>query len=331
MKQELHQHFDTHLQKKASTGSLHPSFDKLFLKFPANINKLKNIIFYGPPGVGKYTLMLSCIKRYSASELKYEKKLTVTYNKEPYMIKMSDIHFEVDMSILGCNAKLLWNEIYNQIVDVTSSYQKYGIIICYNFHNINSELLEIFYSYMQGECASKIKFIIITEQIGFLPSNIINNCQILNIARPSNLEYNNCFNVNLDKSTTNGITNIKSLYNLPITEEYMKPHIKLCKRIITYLTKPSEMKFSTFRDVLYEILIYGFDISECVWYILEELISTKKIMKEKLADVLLNTYTFFLYYNNNYRPIYHLEDYMYSLIISINDYGGGSCNECIGI
>ena len=54
------------------------------------------------------------------------------------------------MSLLGCNSKTLWHEIFFQLVDIISVKQnKIGIIVCKNFHTINSELLEIFYSYMQ--------------------------------------------------------------------------------------------------------------------------------------------------------------------------------------
>jgi hypothetical protein len=31
---------------------------------------------------------------------------------------MSDIHYEIDMGFLGCNAKLLWNDIISQITNI---------------------------------------------------------------------------------------------------------------------------------------------------------------------------------------------------------------------
>ena len=48
--------------------------EKIFQKFPNKLNQLKNIIFFGPSGTGKYTQMLKSIKKYSPTELKYEKK-----------------------------------------------------------------------------------------------------------------------------------------------------------------------------------------------------------------------------------------------------------------
>ena len=71
-------------------------------------------------------------------------------NKKEHVFKISDIHFEIDMELLGCNAKILWNVIYYNILDIISTKADLtGIIVCKNFHMIHSELLETFYSYMQ--------------------------------------------------------------------------------------------------------------------------------------------------------------------------------------
>jgi DNA replication protein DnaC len=66
-------HFEEYIIEN-KRENLHPKLEKLYSKFPKEINKLRNLIFYGPSGVGKYTQMLKAIKKYSPSELKYEKK-----------------------------------------------------------------------------------------------------------------------------------------------------------------------------------------------------------------------------------------------------------------
>jgi hypothetical protein len=115
--------------------------------------------------------------------------------KQEYMYRISDIHYEIDMATLGCNSKLLWHDLFFQIVDIVSvslKTDKIGIIVCKNFHNIHNELLEIFYSYMRHPLQHiniQIKFIIITEHIGFIPDNIINACEIISIKRPSKQQY----------------------------------------------------------------------------------------------------------------------------------------------
>ena len=117
---------------------------------------MHNVILYGKSGIGKYTQSLKIIRKYSPTSLKYEKRMRVEVSKVEYIVRMSDVHFEVDMSLLGCNAKLVWNDIYNQIVDIISSRSlKAGIIMCKNMQCINSDLLDILYSYIQKDIMSK--------------------------------------------------------------------------------------------------------------------------------------------------------------------------------
>ena len=79
-----------------------------------------------------------------------EKKMILNSDKYNYSYKISDIHYEIDMGLLGCNAKLVWHELFLQIVDIISvSPNKKGIILCKNFHKIHTELLPLFYSYVQ--------------------------------------------------------------------------------------------------------------------------------------------------------------------------------------
>ena len=327
----LETHFDDYVVSNKRC-SLHPKLNKLYDSFPPKIENFKNIIFYGPRGVGKYTQALSCIRRYSNSELKYEKRLTINSNKENFIIKMSDIHFEVDMSLLGCNSKILWNDIYNQINDVVSTrVNTCGIILCKYFHKIHSELLDIFYSYMQSQSLNKIKliFVIITENISFIPDNIINNAQIISIPRPKISTYTSCLslknktndklkNVQIQPDNVSTIFNIKNI--ITNITELTNPHECICNAIIENIKHPDKIDFLPFRDILYDILIYELDINECIWYILTSLIKDKLINEDNISDILLKTNIFFQYYNNNYRPIYHLENYMYNLITIANGY-----------
>ena len=180
-------HFEEYIQENKRVN-LHPKLDKIYEKFPKTLEELKNVIFYGPSGTGKYTQMLKSIRQYSPSELKYKKKISLTYNKQQYFFKISDIHYEIDMSLLGCNSKVLWHEIYQQIIDIISAKaDKSGIIVCKYFHEIHSELLENFYSYMQLNISIpvQLKFILVTEEISFIPDNILNCCEIITVSRPS--------------------------------------------------------------------------------------------------------------------------------------------------
>lgn len=319
--------------------NLHPQLAQIYEKFPEDVKKLRNIILFGPPGTGKYSQCLYILKKYSPSSLKYEKRANVVYNKETsFFFKISDIHFEIDMSLLGCNSKQLWHEIYMLIIDIISSkHYDHGIIVCKNFHKINNELLEIFYSYMQSNNYSHfhITFFIITEEYSFINDNILNSCFTINIPRPSKTQYNKIVHNNFISNTfenkdektekrnsfiklnkndkTFNISNIKNINN-------QQPYYQLlCDKILTHILNYNEMNLLHFREILYEILIYQMNIYCVVWYILYVLINREdKITSTNITKTLVKTFEFLKYFNNNYRPIYHLENYFLFLCQQIN-------------
>lgn len=308
--------------------NLHPQLTKYYDKFPQDIHKLKNIILFGPSGTGKYSQCLYIIKKYSPSSLKYEKKANVTYNKDPFFFKISDIHYEIDMSLLGCNSKQLWHEIYMLIIDIISTKQhKSGIIVCKNFHKINNELLEIFYSYMQSNNYSHlhITFFFITEEYSFINDNILNSCNTINIPRPSKAQYNKIIHNNfiLTKTESNeysekqndfiklnqndktfNVSNIKNINN-------NQPSYKLlCDKILKQILNYNEINLLQFRETMYEILIFEMNIYCVIWYILQVLINEENILTStNITKTMIKTFEFLKYYNNNYRPIFHLENY----------------------
>jgi hypothetical protein len=316
----LDTHFDDYLQS-SNKISLHPSFKKIYESFPSNINDLRNIIFYGPSGVGKYTQVLNAIKKYSPSELKYEKKLTVIYNKTSYLFKISDIHFEIDMSILGCNAKLLWNDIYINIIDILSSrVNKNGIIVCKNFHKIHGELLDCFYSYIQqNNKMVHLTYILISESVSFIPDTTSNNFHIISIPRPSKSNYNKILDTKLpNKYDIKTIHNIKNI--ITKTSSFTINIHNYIEQLHTLLMSPANLKFGQFRDVIYDIFIYDMEIGTIIWLLLKKCFINNDIPTDEISNVFIDTYSFLQYYNNNYRPIYHLEKYLYNLINKIHGF-----------
>lgn len=314
-------HFEDYLSLNEKI-SLHPQLNKTYDSFPEDLSELKNIIFYGPKGVGKYTQMLRSIKKYSSTELKYEKKLTYSSEKANYVIKISDIHYEVDMSLLGCNSKVLWNELYNQIVDsILARNTHTGIIVCKYFHDIHSELLDIFYSYMQTVYHNtlNIKFILLTEQISFIPNNILNKCRVISVIRPTRQQYNKCLNKKISNTIRQSdITNIKNLST--DMNQLMKPYKIICDMLIDNIINVEDIKFMEIRDRIYDIFIYNLDIYDCIWYILNELICYKRLNEENVSDIIIKVFSFLHYYNNNYRPIYHLERFIFYLINKVHGF-----------
>ena len=364
--------YETHYEEYMESldkYDLHPELKLLSSQLPEKINELGNFILYGPSGVGKYSQALKIIRKYSPSGLKYDKKITATTEKQSYTYHISDIHYEVDMSLLGCNSKILWHEIFLQIIDIISvNTEKCGMIVCKNIHMIHDELLEIFYSYIQQYSHKyspiHVIFILISEHISFLPNNILQSCQILNIGRPSKEQYENITSHSIKEKKYNNFINKSSnttntpFYYQHILNKKMKSienekvnhilntmdtscilnskeiksfsfihHIDelpkdifnvICDNIIQEMINHKNLSFTGFRDSIYDILIYNLDVTECICYIFYYFIHHQYLSPQDNSNILNKIHHFLKYYNNNYRPIYHIESILFYIITKVH-------------
>jgi|TARA_B100000795_G_scaffold168307_1_gene126740 hypothetical protein len=299
--------------------NLHPEIEDI-LEISRKSGISNNLIFYGPSGTGKYTQALNYIKGFSPSKLKYERKMNINLQKKKeYIFKISDIHFEIDMELLGCNAKVLWNEIYKAVLDILSTRPSHeGIILCKNFHKIHNELLDIFYSYMQllSHKNTKLSFIFITESISFIPENVLKRCKIIPVKRPTKTQYKKCIKGNFDDISN--ITNIKDVVGQNTI--LANPNKIIVNRIIKNIECYKDINYLEFRDRLYDIFIYQLDLNECIWEIIGHFIKLGSINGEKLEKIQTVLYNFLKLYNNNYRPIYHLERFVFYLCKTIHEF-----------
>jgi len=396
--------YETHYEEyihSIDQYNIHPEMIATYERFPKLLSQFGNIIMYGPPGSGKYSQVLYFLKKYSPSELKYDKKITCQTDKVEYSYHISDIHYEVDMALLGCNSKILWHELFLQIVDIVSvKTEKIGIIVCKNFHLIHNELLEIFYSYIQHynhpTANIQIRFVIISEHVSFIPKNIIQACKLIAVKRPEKHKYINrivdsdehmhisdnrvssfIYRIHpyplpfLLRNTENGsrptqasITpssakpqnTIKPKYNSDEIKSASKRKIKnildcldpeyimniketesfslmndgseipkdnfntICNNIIQQLLQYNTLSFTQFRDTIYDILVYNLDIPECLWYVISYFIQRNIFTENEIDGIMEKMYVFLKQYNNNYRPIYHLESFLFYLTSIIHEY-----------
>jgi hypothetical protein len=357
--------------------NIHPELKPSIDKIHNNGGHFENLIVYGPQGVGKYSQVLYLLQPYSPSFLNYDKKIKIQIDKHEFIYKISDIHYEIDMSLLGCNSKILWHDIFLQIVDIISvKSNKMGILLCKNFHNIHTELLEIFYSYIQQynypQSTLQLKFIILTEHISFIPNNILNCCKILSIGRPTKENYKKisgmnysvqkdsgsgnkvetlnyttflkCISYNktnqasasvscmenneliheiIDNIDSNSITNIKELKTFSLMD---KTNMEIpsdifnviCNNLIREMENSNKIVFTQFRDAIYDILIYNLEFTDCLWYILSHFIKKGDLSAKSSHEIIQKTHEFLKYYNNNYRPIYHLESILFFIVMRLH-------------
>ena len=73
----------------------------------------KNIIVYGNNVINNYVFTLMNLKPLSKSELKYSRRVAITYKAEDILFNISDIHFEVDFEILGVNQYNIFLTLFN--------------------------------------------------------------------------------------------------------------------------------------------------------------------------------------------------------------------------
>lgn len=373
---------------------VHPELAPLSESMPTELNKLGNMVFYGPSGTGKYTQFLRFIERYATVGLKTE-KMTASTEKQKYEYHISDIHYEIDMALLGCESKKLWNECFFQIVDVISAkWSKSGIILCKNFQSIHSELLDVFYSYMQ-HCRTlpiHIVFVILTEHVSFIPNRILQCCKLIHVKRPSAELYSKMgsgyesstqpkshkyfmkrispdpvvcqttfdddqfpiedhsitgesgtekqepyigssdperiLQQNKKEIIPEYLLNMKEVHSIAKLASPPKDVFNIvCDNIIAKMTPRENLNIISLRENLYDILLYGLDVSECLWYIIHYLVENEILVDETggvISQIMDKINSFLKFYNNNYRPIYHLESMFIYLITKIYKYPSSS-------
>ena len=261
------------------------SFRK-YLKEPNTfIKKLKkfltmpeHVIVYGAENSGKYTQALHIIEQFSPSKLNYSRKIELDINGEKYYFNISDIHFEIDFELLGTNESSIWAEYIIAIHAILDAKQ-YGILLCKNVHCMKDELLNIFHTFMREP---KLKVILCTKHVSYIPLNIKEKCIIYNLKQ------------------------------LPNIDSYSYQYRTYCKQIIDFIYTQNNDMF-LLRELIYSLLTYNFDIHTCLKYIHFELIRKNYIEPCYLPSSFKNILEILHHYNTNYRPIYHLELFVLDL------------------
>ncbi len=232
----------------------------------------KSIIIYGPENSGKYTKAIEFIRPYSKSGLKYKRKMEIEVDKELYYFNISDVHFEIDFELLGTNENALWNEFILHVNDIVQTQMNIGIVLCRNFHFIDSDLLNIFYTFMRKP---NLRFILCTKHLSYLPKSIKKICDAPVV--------------------------LKKRY----TESYGQEYIPFCNKILKMIYDMDNDLFQL-REYIYQLSTYNFDIHQCLQYIYFEF--CKKYPEIQIDDI--EIISMIEKYNINYRTIFHIENFV---------------------
>jgi DNA polymerase III delta prime subunit len=298
--------------------------DNLHTEVTQVMNSLKkeHYIFYGPSGVGKYSQALHLLSNFSPSQLSYEKKcnIPIDSSETPMYFKISDIHLEVNMESLGCNAKVAWHKIYEHINDIIAAKKnKVFFVVCHNFHKTHNDLLDIFYSYMSVPCIPGVKnpiinFIVLTTSLSSLPSTIKNNTIHIYFKRPTAIKY---MNIGEGANTTISLNrhNIREINNIKDLNHRMNFEKPIQDKISHYLLE-EEIDLTALRNDLYDILSYNVDIGECFFKLIKK--NEERLKGKDYDEIITLVFEFYKNYNRFYRQIYHLEMFVLKLRLLIS-------------
>ena len=266
----------------------------------------KHTMIYGACSSANRSYALELLRPLSPSELRYERKISYRAEKHNVNIMVSDVHYEVDMSLLGRNARGTWQQVYTTIVDsIKANRSKKGIILCKNFESCCADLVRVFFSYLQRPVVllTPVRFIILTSHCSFIPNSIKLRCHTISLK-------------------TNGKARAVKLKWTPVS---------LCKRILRCIT--GEVDIPSLRNVLYEVQIYLFSLDKISWCLIQQVVEhrgkcQKPVSCEELSYIVRLAIECCYSYNVCYRPIFHLEKLALGLasIVDGNEHAGSPHN-----
>ena len=252
-----------------------------------------HVIIHGPCPLTNRARALEMLKDLSPSSLKYDRKIVHHGEKHAVNIMLSDVHYEIDMSVLGKSARSVWHQIHATIIDsIKASCTKRAVIMCKSFNGCCPDLVRVFFSYLQRPMLMSVQtsFILLTSHYAFLPSSIRSRCRA--VSAPSKL-------IGANKLTP----------------------APLCKRVLGCIT--GEINILDLRSVLYEIQIYLFSIDVIGWCLVQQITQQRTKQKnpltcEELSFTVRHIIQCSYSYNTCYRPIFHLEKLALGLARIVN-------------
>lgn len=246
-----------------------------------NVNKdlSNNTIIYGINESNNYCYALKYLKEFSKSQLKYSRKIAVEHDSEETLYNISDIHIEVDFDLLGVGEYSKFLDIFNHVKDNVACNKEIFFIVCLNFHCVKRELLDIFYTFLNEEC---IRFVFLTKKLSFICDNIFKRAKIKKVSADGPTKIGCNIDENIRRIADDISANQISLFLL--------------------------------RESIYKLLVLNINIHDCMQRLFGILIETEYICLSSINLVLKEYIQFVKKFNNNYRPIYHIESFILFLI-----------------
>tara|TARA_Y100000991_G_scaffold211284_1_gene193626 strand:- start:503 stop:1576 length:1074 start_codon:yes stop_codon:yes gene_type:complete len=309
---------------------------------------LPNVIFHGPPGSGKHTIVLTFLSQlltnnqelnmsiYNRSNFEYnvnyQDKNDITIN-----IIKNNHYFELDADDYGYNDKKIFYNFISEISNsVDVSNQKYKIIIIKNADKLSSEAQYTLKRIMETNFKC-FRIIFIVNNISLIDNAIKSRCIVIRIPGPTENDMHQIVqniskkeNININDKQISELISMSDM-NMNkfllffqcafINKKYEMPKDRLnifFKDFINSIKKTKSTNIDQIRNKIYILLLHNTDIQELYNIITDEII--KEIKDVEIIKKLIKSA---VYYNENcqlgYRDIYHFECYITYIINILNN------------
>ena len=133
------------------------------------------------------------------------------------------------------------------------------------------------------------------------------------VPRPSKSQYKQVIGC-----TENNVSNISNIKLLSLGTSQIKEYDVVINKLITHIDNVKQINIIAIRETIYDIFIYNLDVVKCIYIVLQHYIRQDLINDANVDEIIIEIYSFLHLYNNNYRPIYHIEGIILSIIKSIH-------------
>ena len=247
---------------------------------------MPHLLFYGPPGSGKKTIIRLLLEKIYDKNVNKIKK--VSYSIEGYSntkleveIEQSNYHIIIRPNNSGLDKYLVQEIIkeYGKLVNVFKTRKKFKVVIIDSIDNL-SVLAQASLRCTMEKYAHSCKFILLGNQVSKVSEPLKSRCLTVQVPAPSKIEIfqtliyiTQVYNLNVDLNSLAEITlkcnrNIKNAFwmtELNHYNNYAKVNwhekIKIIVDIITKVKKNkiTEAKISKIRSILYDQFVTNLD------------------------------------------------------------------------
>jgi len=311
---------------------------------------LPHIIFHGPHGAGKHSVVLTFLgyllsKDENINEIIYSRQ-NIEYfitsddkksDNSPINIVQNLHYFELDADDYGYNDKKIFYNFISEISNtIDISTQKYKIIIIKNADKLSMEAQHTLKRIMELKYKT-LRIIFLLNNISLIDNAIKSRCIMIKVPGPTEDNIKEVIkniikkeelilseeNVNkIIKISDNNLT--KALLILEgsiIGDKFDLAEDRLRKFINEFsdsIIKTKSANLDLIRNKMYLFLLHNTDISEIFELITKNIVS--KLKCDKMIKKILKSA---IYYNENcqlgYRDIYHFESFVIYLINILNN------------